>query len=128
MSHSSIGLMEKFSHMESICIIRGFRLRLLRKYLQHKNDIENSLVDYTCFGSILENCDVTITVNDENVPVTKIDRILEVCGEKNILCYLIQVPMPVGISTETVCRLRVVIHDNETDEDGEGVLFANFIN
>jgi hypothetical protein len=28
MSHSSIGLMEKFSHMESICIIRGFRLRL----------------------------------------------------------------------------------------------------
>ena len=104
-----------------------FRPCSLKKYIQSKNDIENSIVDYTCFGNNLDNCDVTITVNDENVAVTKYDRILEVCGDKNVLCYILQIPMPANLCTDKVCRVKITIHDNETDEDGEGVLYANFI-
>jgi len=103
-----------------------FRPCSLKKYLENKHQIEASAVDYTVFGCNLENCGLTVSVNDEIVKVIKYDKILEYSAPHKIIAYLLQVEKPSNFSTEKISVIKIVLHDRETDEYGEGTLYIKF--
>lgn len=103
-----------------------FRPCSLKKYLKNEDDIKNKLVDYTCFGNNIENCTITVSIDNEVIKINQYDKIIENKNRESVVTYLLQIDKPSNYCSDKVYRLKIVIHDLETNEDGEGTLFVKF--
>jgi len=76
----------------------------------------------------IQTDEITVTFNNQKVEVVGINKVLEFGGEKDgkpqyIYSYLIQVFLGNEKVENEYNQIHIVLHDQETDEYGEGTVF-----